>query len=208
METFNADTETIFDQHTHTFKQMLQLAEKANNQQHLARQNRSFGIDDGLVDILAFIGHKCRDPIMRRQAVDLLLQSNRIDGDRIASTPASIIQAQIKLEEHDLVVKSSQDIPEDRRLKLVAGYQYFDRGHIKLMFVTYPYKVELGAEAKTAFVDLPGSLDGELNHYEADDVGVPDTIVGQGFTSFLEDRNSRRYFHVQMDQFCFPMPKA
>lgn len=184
----------------------MQLLDETNTSHSSLSNDISFGIDSGLVDIVTFVGTKCRDPIVRRQALNLLLLGNRIEGDRLASIPGEILRVQIELEESDVDVRSCKDVPESHRRRLLRGHQVFATRQIELFFTATPYDPNLGALEERHSVSLPGPIEEDTpGDYQPN---RPDAIFGSGYARFLEDRETGKYFGLDIEQFFFPIPRS
>lgn len=195
-----------YDQYLEDFRLVVQLIEETSASRSSYRKDISFGIDSGLVDIVAFVGTKCRDPFLRRRALQVLLYGSRVEGDRIASIPGEILRLHIDLEEQGLNVASCHDVPETNRRRLVRGHQLFIRQRIDLFFTTSLSDPALGAVIEKNHVSLPGEDHRALDDETCSD--TPDTIFGVGYAAFPEDGETMRYFRLEQDRFDFPIPKV
>ncbi|MCJ1484502.1 hypothetical protein MMC06_004673 [Schaereria dolodes] len=80
----------------------------------------TFSSEMGIIQPLKFLATKCRDPVVRKEAVHLLSDPLWIEGILDSGFCARICQHIVQLEEEGLrEVRSSSDIPECRR---VHGY--------------------------------------------------------------------------------------
>lgn len=197
--TADCHQESVYDDHEQDFERAISLIEQVR----VTRETADFGIDSGLIDIIVFLGNKCRHPKLRRRALQLLGNGGRIEGDRIASNPATILQAFIALEERGLTVTSSCDIPESNRLRLVYGQQFTAQRRIELFYETAD---GLRRESSSVSLAAPGSA--KMNTATNTQTNTPNAIFSAGHAAYLEDWQSRTYFRVEMDRFYFPIPKG
>ncbi len=112
----------------------------------------SFGIDSGAIDTLVFVAGRCRDPLIRQEAIDLLIQTDRTEGDLHGSTGSLILQKLVELEEDGAEITSASDILEDQCLRIWEDHQYWDAGSINVFFVKWPYNPIMGAEVRKASI--------------------------------------------------------
>lgn len=189
--------ETACDRFQPEFEQIISLMEGVKLSGH------SFGIDAGLMDIVAFVGTKCRDPHIRRRALKLLKSEARIEGDRVASNPATILEALIALEERGLEVETCHDIPEANRRRLVCGQQHVAQARIDLFYASAD-----GSKRERCCVSLAGVGSGKGRKNLDSGADVPDAIFGAGYAAYLENRPTRSYFRLELDRFYFPIPKV
>lgn len=204
IETASTTQELTYDKYLADFRSMVELVERATTSRQSHRQDVSFGIDNGLADIVGFVGSKCRDPFLRRRALQVLLCGSRIEGDRIASISGEILRVLIDLEEQGLDVSSCHDIPESRRRRLVRGAQLFRQRRIELFFASSPYDPTTGAAIEKRHVSLPDPPEGVTDTQTS----TPDAIFGPGYAEYLDDGATQQYFRLDMDRFYFPMPKG
>ena len=198
--TANSSFESIYDAYLNDFQTMTSLVEQAIASRSSRSQDMSFGIDGGLVDILGFVGSKCRDPLIRRRAAQLLIDADRFEGDRVASTSGDILQAQFAVEEKGLFVETCHDVPESNRRRLIRGEQYVGRREIDLFFARWPYDDESVVEKMS--VPLQGCTGNTVEEVE-----IPDVIIAPGYAEFLDERETKRYYRVDLERFYFPIPR-
>jgi hypothetical protein len=188
---------TAFDVYQAQFQKIMSLLEGAWSSGH------NFGIDAGHFDIAAFVGTKCRDPRIRRKALRLLQSENRLEGDRIAGNPATILEALIALEERGAQPATSHDITERNRRRMVCGQQYIVEGKIDLFYTSSD-----GNLKETCCVSLAGSSAKKASRKLPQIANIPDTIFGTGYAAYLEDRESMSYFRIELERFYFPIPRV
>lgn len=197
VEMVHCSDETAYDKYLADFEEMMSLVEAAKLVSH------SFGIDAGLLDIVAFTGTKCRDPHIRRRALRLLRSQSRLEGDRIASNPATILEALITLEERGLNVDSCHDVPGSSRRHLVCGQQHVAQRRIDLFYASAD-----GSVKERCSVSLAGATGPKLSGKPSADAYIPDAIFGAGYASYLQDRQTGSYFRLELDRFYFYIPKV
>ena len=206
---YSAQEETAYDSYASVFRRIMHLIT------HIPSPNVycgrvSFGIDCSLIDVVAFVGTRCREPTIRRSALDWLQNSPRFEGERLSSDTAEIVQAWIDLEEPELVY-SSADTPESRRRRLLVGERYHAQRVVKLLFSSSPYVPAAGAQVDVVWV----RTDMQTDLMEADMVVcsermpiiTPDVIIGPSHAAFL-DRKKGMYHHLHTTTFHFPIPRA
>ncbi|KAF7197367.1 hypothetical protein HII31_01177 [Pseudocercospora fuligena] len=202
VETYPVQHETDYDRHVQDFENMVTLVEQNLASGSSNALDISFGVDDGLADILGFVGHKCRDPQIRRRAVSLLMHSNRVEGDRNSTNTGEILKVHIDLEERGRRVTACHDVPEVDRWRLTCGQQCFAQGQIKLFFARSPYSPGIGAQVYEHYIRLPGPIEGDPTSKQ------PDAVFGPGYAAFLDDSQKGSYYRVEAEQFVFPMPRV
>lgn len=169
----------------------------------------SFGTEAGLLDIVAFIGTRCRDAKMRGSAEDWLRAAARTEGQRHGLVSAHIIRAWRELEERDCALRSGDgiiQIPETKRRRLLFGARYHDARVIRLAFVRHPYAIELGAQIEDVWIsEATGASQGV---WDAGAFGLPDVCIGPCGTAFMDGREQGGYHHVTLDRFFFATPRT
>ena len=193
--------ETIFDLYNPIFSRIMTLVERiSDNHGHHGRV--SFGIDCGLIDILAFVGSRCRDSKIRRSALDWLQRSTLIEGERFSSETGQIVRAWISLEEREGFGESAV-VSEFRRKRLLAGERYHDHHLTKLLFVSYPYDPALDATVDEVWVR---TTDGMTTGCTEDmPTNTPDAIFDPAHAAFF-DRKQNTFHHIHTTNFYFPIP--
>ena len=118
--------ETVWDKFIPRYKHILALAEEVMDGLRLearagdGRPSPNFSLDSNFVAPLYAIAHKCRDPIMRRQAVSLLYASPRQEGIWDSFLAAKVAERLISIEEAGLgPITSHEDVPDMARLNAV-----------------------------------------------------------------------------------------
>ncbi|KAL8672069.1 MAG: hypothetical protein Q9168_003464 [Polycauliona sp. 1 TL-2023] len=98
-------------------------------------QRPSFQLDHSIIGPLFSVGHKCRDPVLRRKAISMLYSAPRQEGAWDSILTARVCERIMRLEEEGLgEVKCAADIPDWKRISEIDVT--FDlqarRGEIKL----------------------------------------------------------------------------
>ena len=140
METFQSETEMIYDRFTSTFEKMIELAELQNTH-HKPRSGQRFvyRLDPGSMGPLFYIITHCREPQIRRRALHLLQDNHYIQGlwDSVATSLS--LEKMMNIEEEGRVVESCQDIPESARVRKIFAFFDPKLQCITLRFAHYPY---------------------------------------------------------------------
>jgi hypothetical protein len=176
----------------------MQLAEETAQ-----NSDMSFGIDSGLLDIVAFVGKSCRDPRIRRSAMTFLARGQRVEGDRVSFIAARILQTLIDLEEKGLDMRSCHDVPEARRWRVLQGAQYLSQGQLRLDLIR-------SSDSESSLrvwipIPVPGISESSQNPEPS---VLPDIIFGGGFVAFLDMSEKEGYFQFCSDSFYFPIPRV
>lgn len=116
--------ETDWDLHLDDCKEILSLATEALQTSPDAldgvKECPSFCFDGVLVGPLFALGHKCRDPFVRREAARLLKKYPRQEGIWDSVLAGRVVEKLISLEEQGLgAVEKCQDVPDCARLNEV-----------------------------------------------------------------------------------------
>lgn len=114
---------SMWDLWTDNFREMIDFATEAGGLDVVdasADQQPQFYMEIGILPALFFLSAKCRDPEVRRRAIDIM-QSNHIqEGIWNSEMAAKVAKRVIALEEGEFVVKSSNDIDDAARVRRVA----------------------------------------------------------------------------------------
>ncbi|OAL27060.1 hypothetical protein AYO20_09868 [Fonsecaea nubica] len=207
-DTLGTSEECSYDRHLDKFAEIVDLYTEAIGNPARAFRRTSFGIDSGVIDTLAFVAGRCRDPVVRRAAVHLLAQTNRTEGDLQGCTGSTILETLMELEEDGVVATEASQIPESQRLRIWEDHQYWDTGKIQIFFVKWPYDPSLGAEIKTASVYLPlkALRTAKEKATPGSPTGLPNVKYGRGVGAFLEE-GTQTYHHITLSSFFMPMPR-
>ncbi|KAL2414136.1 hypothetical protein ABEF95_003156 [Exophiala dermatitidis] len=212
-DTLGTPHECSYDDHIDGFAEIIELYESAIGGFVQHPHNVSFGIDSGVVDTLAFVAGRCRDPNIRRSAVELLSRTDRTEGDLQGCTGSTVLQRLIDIEEEGLSVQTASDVPELHRVRIWEDHQYWDSGEIQIFFVKYPYDPAMGAQMRQESVRLkPDSLrvpkEKAIPREKATSEGLnrlPYVKYGRGFGSFLDSRST--YHEIWLSSFHIPIPR-
>ncbi|KAL2429115.1 hypothetical protein ABEF95_013326 [Exophiala dermatitidis] len=212
-DTLGTANECSYDDHIGGFSEIIELYESAIGGFVQHPHNVSFGIDSGVVDTLAFVAGRCRDPNIRRAAVELLSRTDRTEGDLQGCTGSTVLQRLIDIEEEGLFVQTAGDVPELHRVRIWEDHQYWDCGEIQIFFVNCPYDPAMGAQVRRESVRLqPGSL--RIPKEKAiprekvvskTPNSLPYVKYGRGFGSFLNSRST--YHEIRLSSFHIPIPR-
>ncbi|KAL8998895.1 MAG: hypothetical protein Q9169_002114 [Polycauliona sp. 2 TL-2023] len=115
-------------------------------------QKPTFQLDHSIIGPLFSVGHKCRDPILRRKAISMLYSTPRQEGVWDSVLTARVCERIMKLEEEGLgEVTCAADIPNWRRVSDIDVT--FDlqarRGEVKLSRLGSPHAVVLESVTET-----------------------------------------------------------
>ncbi|KIX94335.1 uncharacterized protein Z520_10045 [Fonsecaea multimorphosa CBS 102226] len=207
-DTLGTSEECSYDHHVDKFAEVVNLYRDAIGDPARAPRRTSFGIDSGVIDTLAFVAGRCRDPVIRRSAIDLLAQTNRTEGDLQGCTGSTILQTLMELEEDGADATEACHVPESQRLRIWEDHQYWDTGKIHIFFVKWPYDPSLGAEMKTASVYLPlkSLRTAKEKAAPGSPTGLPNVKYGRGVGAFLEE-GTQTYHQITLSSFFMPVPR-
>ena len=136
------DAEMDYDEHLSDFQKIVDLAtdymkeEKSKLPRPAISSVPTFTIDMGIIGPLYLIGHKCRDPRIRRDAVSLLRRSAMHREGMWDSTAADFVARIIAIEEAEAGLEGkatmAEEIPESARLydAILDRSQDYKRGVI------------------------------------------------------------------------------
>ncbi len=121
LETCHSRLQSVFDEYKPQFENMISLSKSlvaAGDTGASCFERTNFWIDMGLIGPVFFAASRCRDPIVRRQAVQILRSPRpRRQGDWDGEAAATVAERIIALEEADLPpVRVAADIPEYARI--------------------------------------------------------------------------------------------
>lgn len=194
--------ETAFDLYNPVFRRIMTLVMRMSVT-HGRNGRVSFGIDSGLIDIVAFVGSRCRDSKIRRSALDWLKGSTRIEGQRLSGETGQIVQAWVDLEERGGTCEPVVD-SESRRKRLLAGERYHDQHLTKLLFVSYPYDPASAATVDEIWIRTSDAMTTCTKNRPTNN---PDAIFSPGHAAFF-DRKQNAFHHLQTTNFYFPIPRV
>lgn len=117
VEAGSVGLETRWDNVQHLFADIVLLAEDVINEISKAG-NASFSVEMGYIDPLWLAASRCRDPQIRRRAIELLRACQRQEGMWESMGAAAVAQRWMEVEEEGLAcVAQASDIPEHRRIR-------------------------------------------------------------------------------------------
>ena len=109
---------------------------EAPREKHPVSGDTPFSCELGIICPLFFIASNCREPLMRRKAVALLLSTRRREGRWESISAAVVAQRLIEIEEEGLeIVTQPSDIPESKRIAFVEPRVCYERGRAEVSFV-------------------------------------------------------------------------
>ena len=120
--------ETLFDAHLDDFKDITSLAKEFMDLEERYRASLiynlsirlSFSFDLGIISPLFLVGSGCRDPLVRREAINLLYLLRRREGVWSSVVAAMVIEKTMMKEEGGLRdIKTAADVPSQARVRLL-----------------------------------------------------------------------------------------
>ncbi|EHK20464.1 uncharacterized protein TRIVIDRAFT_68999 [Trichoderma virens Gv29-8] len=136
LKTKEINDETMWDGYSNEFNEMLNIAE-ASMQIHdsgvASNRQPRFHMDTGVIPILFAIITRCRDPFIRRRAIELMTWNPMQEGLWNSVLVAKAAQRLITLEEGTVAVGSSSDISAEARVQGISVYAGDER-HVVLRF--------------------------------------------------------------------------
>lgn len=147
--TLPSGTESIYDDYTAKFAFMIAEAKRMNAMGYRDRNAKgrkvTFGFDLGITPVVYLVASRCRDPYLRRSAIEQLKAFKRREGVWDSTTAARIAERIMAIEEQGISrVKTCKDVPEHRRIRLLSTDAHPHNGRMRLYFVRAPYDMELG----------------------------------------------------------------
>lgn len=116
--------EMSWDEHTSLYADIVTLAAEVTSDPMYSNMHKlngkivsSFALDNGIAGPLFHVVRRCRDPTIRRKAVDLWCVTPRQEGVWDGMLAFKVGQRMMQLEEESLQVpRSCEDIPRDSRI--------------------------------------------------------------------------------------------
>ncbi|CAG8282088.1 unnamed protein product [Penicillium salamii] len=145
IETYHAQTESIFDQHTPRFQIIVDLAESLTQTCVETSEDFSllFSFDLGITPPMFHVASRCRHPTIRRKAIALMLQSPIYHGiwqDRYSGLCAQRI---MEIEEQNTeIVMDRITVAEDQRIRKVSAGLQEKESEITMQFVRSPFAAD------------------------------------------------------------------
>ena len=208
IETMNDASETKFDRHTDKFREIVlryrQVVEA--KQRPGSWGTAQAGIDAETTDTLLLTACRCRDPAVRREAIDLVANANMAEGAFNGYHPGTPGKTIMALEEAGLGhVTSCEDIPEENRIRVLTCSHYWKLRRTRIEYTRFPYEPALGAPVQELWYSHSG-----LPTYESAPDGAnsckPTVVLGRGYASSLQPSSSEYYDFVPTS-FFFSIPK-
>lgn len=114
------DEDTKYDTYLPKFRRIVSLSHAllTPSETSLSKhpKMKKFLYEHGVIPSLYLTGYKCRDPIVRRDAHGLLASIRRKEGVWDSDLMAKVVKHIIEVEETNLVVRTSTDIPREARV--------------------------------------------------------------------------------------------
>jgi hypothetical protein len=120
-----ANDETIWDGYSVQFNEMLNYAEASmqiDDSEATSDRQPRFHMDTGVIPILFAIITRCRDPFIRRRAIELMTRNPMQEGLWNSVLVGKVAQRLITLEEGAVAIGSSNDIPAEARVQGISVY--------------------------------------------------------------------------------------
>ena len=210
IETVYLDNEMVFDQYVDDYRGFaLAFSELLAFKNGLLKTKNTFSIDSGLLCLAGWMAQRwCRDPIVRRQLINLLFVADRSEGADDSRTWAAICQ-RILLEEETGISPlplHCYDIPLAKRLRIREGAVYEALNLLRISMQHAPLHETQTNCLEDLWIHSTWSSDTRQGKIEAAKVTRPDVIFGEGFTSVLSLEG--RYFTFIASRFTFPIPRV
>lgn len=124
--------ETLFDDCTKDFEDIILLSKQFLEHESATIQLSNcetsvprFTFDAGIIMPLYFTASRCRDPLLRRQAIEVMLNPSRQEGCWESTTAVKIAERVIWIEEHGLKrVYTARNIPTTSRVRCMNVKYY------------------------------------------------------------------------------------
>ena len=144
-ETYEANSEAVFDNYTHHFQAIVDLAETITETWRNTAQefNLLFSFDLGITPPMFLVASRSRHPLIRRKAADLILRSPIYRGawrDRYSGLCAQRI---IDIEEENAgIIGDEINVPETCRIRKISADLQEEGGQIMMRFTRWPFTPE------------------------------------------------------------------
>ena len=102
--------------------------------------NPQFHLEFGIMSAILFVAARCRDPMVRRKALCLILAAPMQEGIWSSRLAARVIRRLIDIEESGRIVHSCKDVPPEVRLQQAKVIIDGGEKRAKVQF-TFPYGV-------------------------------------------------------------------
>lgn len=212
-DTLGSSEECIFDKHIHKFKEIVRIYDHVSQASSLKRRQKvSFGIDTGIIHTLAFVIGRCRDPIIRRDALGLMERDDHVEGDMRASTGLNVLKKLVEIEEAGINVTKQEDVPEMNRVRIWEDQQFWHSGLVKIYFIRPPYDPRRGATYQEVWTRMPVRISDDPDRplsptqQKAHEHELPNVVFARGQAAFLDEK-TRNYHTITLSSFFLPMPR-
>lgn len=154
-ESYSSQDETIFNRYTDHFQTAVELAEDITDMEGNELQGFSllFSFDLGITPPMFLVASRCRRPLIRRRAMNLMIQSPFYHGawqDRYSGLCAQRI---IKIEEQGAgFLVDDINVPEQNRIRKISADIDETQSEISMQFRRWPFTVD--APVDTTIVKL------------------------------------------------------
>ncbi|KAL9116215.1 MAG: hypothetical protein Q9227_000586 [Pyrenula ochraceoflavens] len=184
-------TEAAYDSLYTDLREMItlyQLSLRDGSEQSLQpcyQRPYNFGLSSGVIEPLFFAATRCRDPTLRREAIDLLrISSIPREGIWDPMVMSLLAEAVMDLEEEGLLPspRSSSDIPLSSRIVLVSMAFYSATGRVTLSY--HRCVTDAPMQQKSVVPSIPSARARSISPMGNDD-SRPELILGRGYCSFL-----------------------
>lgn len=168
LNTYQRQDEMVFDSFEADFRAITFLCRK-----HLMLENALVGrpatepvfrVNPCLLPMLWYVGNQCRDPYIRREAVEFLEGYYQVESGIPSTNTALQVRGTIEIEEHNTIIpQTSGDIPVTNRVRSI-GISYdpkgfdlkkpYQRPQIRLRWLCYPYKPDSKVVSQTMELNM------------------------------------------------------
>ena len=132
LKTCHSHDECVFDEYISYFEKVTILSQALIETSTSDKHGTKLWFEMGVIAPLYFTASRCREPTIRRRAVQLLELRGR-DGARDAEGARAVAERMIALEEADLVtIKEAKDIPEYARIHVLKACIKMEKRHVIL----------------------------------------------------------------------------
>ena len=155
--TMPATSESIYNDFTSKFAFLVAEAKRLNAMGYRDRisstRKVTFGFDLGITPVLFLVASRCRDPYLRRTAIEQLRACRRREGAWDSATAARIAERIMAIEEAGISpLRTCHDVPESHRIRLLSTDAHPHNGRIRSYFVRAPYDLEISSVEEDCFI--------------------------------------------------------
>ncbi|CAI6336656.1 unnamed protein product [Periconia digitata] len=120
-----------FDKYTAEFKEVIRCANI-----HVAPRTSTFSMDMAIVPLLHYVSMKCRDPVLRRQAIAALDSTVRREGMWDSAASARLAREMLEVEEGagSGVIKAAKDVKSSSRIEQFEKSQVLEAKRMTVRF--------------------------------------------------------------------------